>query len=130
MKASGYLQAWRQTKPSAIQYDIARKIGWDCETNVSSTKPGRSADCYVFCLYIERDPDLCKVCDVKRWEFYVLAKMRIEEVFGNQKSVALSRIRTLTKPVGFAELKAKVDQTLNDFCPQFPTSHADMSGRG
>ncbi len=126
VKASGYLQAWPQTKPSSIQYDIGRKTGWDCETNTSSTEPARSADCYVFCLHLERDPDLCEVCDVKRWEFYVVSKARIEEVFGNQKTVALSRIRNLTEPVGFAELKVKVDQTLGWPYPQNPTTQPEM----
>jgi hypothetical protein len=112
VKASGYVQAWPQKKPSIIQYDIGKKSGWDAETNTSSSEPVRSADCYVFCLHPEKDRDLCDVSNVKRWEFYVLSKTRIQEIFSNQKRVALSRIRTETEPVSFGHLKDRIDQVL------------------
>jgi hypothetical protein len=112
VKASAYVQAWAQKGPSSIKYDVAKKIGWDYLTNTSLPEPVRSADCYVFCLHPEKDPDLCEISNVKRWEFYIFSKRHIERAFGNQKTVGLSRIRHETDPVDFAGLRTRVDQVL------------------
>jgi hypothetical protein len=57
VKSSGYLQSWHQTKLSKIQFDIAPKAGWDADSNVQVQAKMRSADCYVFCVYEETNPN-------------------------------------------------------------------------
>ena len=51
VKASAYLQSWRQGGLSKIVFDVAKKIPWDAQTNKYAKEPCRVADCYVFCVY-------------------------------------------------------------------------------
>jgi hypothetical protein len=113
VKASAYVQSWdQQDRLSRISYDIGRKLGWDAETNVNAKEHGRTAACYVFCLYPEKDRSLCDMSNVLQWHFYVLSTSKIEERFSNQKSVCLSRIRCLTEQVDYSDLKNSVDSAL------------------
>lgn len=112
VKSSAYLQSWPQTRLSTISYDIGRKRGWDAHTNTYADTPERAADCYVFCLFADTDPAQANVLDVDRWQFYVIAKETIEQVFDSQKSVGLARVQQLCDPVPFAQLKSAVDRVL------------------
>lgn len=82
VKCSAYLQSWHQTKLSTIQFDIAKKWSWDSRTREYAKEPGRPADCYVFCLYPEKDPSCVDILDIESWEFYVVSKERIEKELG------------------------------------------------
>lgn len=44
---------------------------------------------HVFCLYPEKDRDLCDVSNVNQWEFYIISKSRLEEIFPNHKTIWL-----------------------------------------
>jgi len=113
VKSSAYLQSWYQERPSKIQFDIALKKRWDPATNTYIPDyPCRCADCYVFCLFTERDPATADVLDTNGWEFFVLPTPTIEERFGEQKSVALSRIREICDPVPHSNLKQSIDVAL------------------
>jgi hypothetical protein len=47
VKASGYVQSWAASaRPTNIQFDVAKKVPWDWQTNTLGTIPIRSADCY------------------------------------------------------------------------------------
>jgi hypothetical protein len=87
VKASGYVQAWAPTpRPTIIQFDIAKKQPWDGETNTSSTIPIRSADCYIFCLFTEKNRERAaeSVIDARMWELCVLTATQVEREFGEQ----------------------------------------------
>lgn len=112
VKSSAYVQAWRQSRPSTIQFDIARKYPLVAEPNTYGPEQVRSADCYVFCLYPEQDEARANPLDVSAWRFWVLPTARIEAVFGSQKSVALSRIQSLTEAVTAQHLVAAVTSAL------------------
>lgn len=112
VKAAAFVQAWPQARPSAIQFDIARRYPWFAVTNTYGTARVRSADCYVFCLYPERDRDRADALDVPAWRFWVLSTARIDAVFGDQKSVALSRLEALTAAVGVDGLVGAVGAAL------------------
>ncbi len=73
---------------------------------------GPSADCYVFCVYTETERSKANVLDMSQWEFYVVATERINRQLGAQKTAALSTIRTLAGPVGYARLKERIDSAL------------------
>ncbi|MBT8508687.1 hypothetical protein AZH53_09750 [Methanomicrobiaceae archaeon CYW5] len=113
VKSSAYLQSWHQKQNSNIKFDIALKNRWDPATNsFNPDYPCRCADCYVFCLFAATDAEAADVLDISQWEFYVLSTPTIEERFGEQKSVALSRIKDICKPVHHTKLKQSIDAAL------------------
>ena len=101
----------------AIRFDIARKRGWDALTNTNADEAVRSADCYVFCLYPEQNASKADVLDADAWVFYVLSTDQIERELGAQKSVGLSRLRTMVEPVTYKGLQARIDTVLSESCP-------------
>lgn len=113
VKASAYVQSWHQSAPSVIRFDIGERGSWDAETNVWKPDPVRSADCYVFCLYAETDRNRANVLDTSKWEFYVLSTERINRELGNQKSIGLNGIKSMTEPVVYNQLKEQVDRVLS-----------------
>ena len=53
VKSAAYAQAWPQSRPSNVTFDIApRKWVWDATTNETTElpEPQRVADVYVFCV--------------------------------------------------------------------------------
>jgi hypothetical protein len=113
VKSSAYLQSWHQTAPSIIRFDVAEHEGWEPETNIWRTERMRPADCYVFCPYAEKDRSRVNVLNTSMWEFYVLSTGRINRELGTQKSAGLNRIKSMTKPVPYAQLKEQVDWVLS-----------------
>jgi hypothetical protein len=113
VKASVYVQNWHQDAPSVIRFDIGERGSWDAEANVWKPDPVRSADCYVFCLYAETDRSRANVLDTSKWEFYVLSTERINHELRNQKSVGLNRIKSMTEPVDYSQLKEQIDRVLS-----------------
>jgi hypothetical protein len=82
----------------------------------------RAADCYVFCLYPEKDPAKVDVLDANAWQFYVLSTPQIERELGDQKTIGLRRLKQLCSPVRYDELRARVDRELEDL-DQRPSAH-------
>ncbi len=116
IKSSAYLQNWHQYKLSQIIWDIAKKKSWYKETNTFSDEETRSSDCYVFCLYKERDKNLSdNLTDLENWCFYVIATSEIDRIFVNQKTVTKKRLeKEGVVSVGFDVLKEKIDSIWSD----------------
>jgi hypothetical protein len=112
VKTAAYLQAWKQKAPSIIRFDIAEKLAWDAETSISSTTRLRSADCYVFCLFAEKDMAQANILNVSSWEFYVVSTTQVIQEFAQQKSVGLARIQKLCAPVNYITVKQRIDEVL------------------
>lgn len=112
VKSAAYVQAWQQNEPSRIQFDIARKLGWDHDTNTRVASRGRLAHCYVFCLYPETDRAQASPLAVSAWRFWVLPTARIDQEFGDQRSVTMSRLAPLTVPVTATTLRCAVHEAL------------------
>lgn len=112
VKASGYLQSWKQEKLSKITFDIALKNAWDSTSNTYLNNIERVADCYVFCLYAEKDLTQVDVLNVNAWEFFVATTAQINAHRGNQKSIALGRLRQFSKFSSFRDLKFLIDNVL------------------
>ena len=114
VKSSAYLQSWDQGgKPSAIGWNIAEHYSFDPETGDWTKKKGRSAKCYVLCVYTEReDRSPSKVLDLDRWEFYVLPTAVIDRELATQKTVGHNRIKSLAEAVPYSRLKERVDEAL------------------
>jgi hypothetical protein len=85
VKSSSYLQSWHQTALSVIRFDVAEHDGWDPETNAWRAERMRSADCYVSCLYAEKDRSRVNVLNSSMREFYVLSTGQINRELGIKK---------------------------------------------
>lgn len=119
VKSASYLQDWYQNNPSTsrITFGIGKKKPWSRETNIMGREAVRSADCYVFCLYIKKDKEKLQnspesILDVNAWQFFVLSTEQINQKFKNQKTVGLKRIETLCKPINFDKLKECINFVL------------------
>ncbi len=112
IKSSAYLQSWPQDKLSLIQFGIGKKNYQDVRTH-QWTGPDRFADCYVFCLYPEKEPCKVDILDIGAWEFYVVSKDKIAEEFGDQKMVGLARLRRICRPVKIGGLRCRIDNAIN-----------------
>ena len=74
-------------------------------------KPRRWADVYVLCLENETDPLKYDPLDLSQWEFFVIPTFRLDEKFGNQKSVSVSRLQQEDfRTVKFDILKSEIDR--------------------
>ena len=69
----------------------------------------RQNDIYVFCLLNGDDEKSAWPLEFGNWEFYVVPTSTINEKFGDQKTVSLSRIQKLTSPVAWDQLRKAVD---------------------
>ena len=69
----------------------------------------RAADCYVFCLFAETNPQKANVLDVSQWQFFALLTGELITALGTQKSVGIKRIQSLCAPVLYDQLKITVD---------------------
>lgn len=112
VKATAYLQNWKQRQLSYISFEIAKKRPWDFDSNIYGTKPIRSADCYVFCLFTAQNRDEADILDMKQWVFYVVLTDKIEKNFGEQKSISLSKVQKISAPIAIDQLKYDIDREL------------------
>jgi hypothetical protein len=112
VKSAAYVQSWKQAALSTISFDIGMKESWDAVSATFLREPIRSADCYVFCLYAEKDTLKVNVLNVAHWHFFVILTEQINQAFGNQKSVRLSRIQSLCQPVDYHNLRDRVNRVL------------------
>ena len=99
----------RMMKKKSIIVPLRR----DSQTNESVPDyPCRCADCYVFCLFTGEKNRHEDVLDTSLWKFYVLPTATIVERFGEQKSVALSRIEEICEVVFWRELKGEINSAI------------------
>ncbi len=75
--------------------------------------PVRNNDIYVFCLLTGETPEEAWPLELSHWEFYVVRTNEIDELFGDQRSVALSRIRKICHPVPYARLRDVIDAAID-----------------
>ena len=114
VKSAAYIQSWHkdQDPTSHISFDLKERLSWDAASNTYEVEPKRAADCYVFCVYTETVRSRANVLAVDQWEFYVVSTEHINLQLGSQKSAALSTIQKLTEPIGYAQLKDRVELAL------------------
>ena len=73
----------------------------------------RQNDVYVFCLLNGENEKSAWPLEVSHWEFYVISTLKINDTFGDQKTVSLSRVKELVSPVPYAVLKDAIDDVVN-----------------
>jgi hypothetical protein len=104
VKQSAARQSWTTDQPSACSFDIASRSGRYEEGTRWIDSPGRNADIYVFAHH-PLFGDEADHCDPAQWQFYVVPTGSLPE----GKRIGLGRLRALTLPVNFAELRERVD---------------------
>jgi hypothetical protein len=113
VKSSAYLQSWPQPRPSKISWNIAEHFIYEEETDTWREEKERPAKCYVLCLYCERkDRNPPVMLDLDKWRFYVVPTSLINDEFGAQKTVVLSRIEPLAAAVKYGRLRGSVGRAL------------------
>lgn len=110
VKASAYLQSWKQQRPSTIRFDIGERIAWYAETNTYAAFADRGADVYVFCVFTETNRAEANPLDTRQWFFLVASTTALDAAVGHQKSIGLAPLRERVKPieVGFEGLAVAV----------------------
>lgn len=95
VKASGYLQSWKQKGLSTISFSGLKARSWEAETGYSPHPEFRS-DVYVFAVHTCQDPSIYDPLEVNAWDFYVLPAGTVRRL--DQRSIRLSRLHTLAPP--------------------------------
>ncbi|MDF7826719.1 hypothetical protein P4B35_22005 [Pontiellaceae bacterium B12227] len=95
VKSAAYLQSWKQSDYSKIQFSIAPTCGWDANTNTSSEQKVRQSDVYVFCLLKHKDKATVDPLNMEQWDFYVVPTTVLNMKLGQQKTLSLSRLLEL-----------------------------------
>ncbi|MEW6234032.1 MAG: hypothetical protein AB1656_01470 [Candidatus Omnitrophota bacterium] len=90
VKASAYLQTWKQKQPSRIVFSglCGRKL--NAETNQYAPISTYNADLYVFCVQIEKNTLLWNALDLNQWRFYLLTKNQLAQY--KTKSISLKTL--------------------------------------
>jgi hypothetical protein len=113
VKSSAFLQSWPQASYSDVRFDVrVRKYAWDPETGETRGNDSRPADCYVFCLYTDKDEETANVLEVGRWIFYVVQTAAINRELGGRKSIGLDGLKRLASPVGFGQLRESIEKAV------------------
>jgi len=112
VKSAAYVQAWKQTRPSEIAFDIAPTTGWDAPTDTYAASATRSAAVYVFCLLKGEDPEKVDPLDVAQWTFYVLPTSVLNRKVPVQRTIRLGPLMKDLHPheCAYAELKTAIHQ--------------------
>lgn len=111
VKASAYLQAWKQTNLSKIIFGIpqTRKYDFDADAFGYDAEMLRQSDVYVFCVETCQDPDELNERDLSQWDFYVISSALINKCLGSQKTVSLSKLLKIgARKTSFCGLKPAV----------------------
>lgn len=114
VKSSAHCQSWPQKKLSPILFSIRKAICWEAATGEYKGGPTRSSDVYIFCVHTEKLTARAKVSvyDVSTWQFYIVPTKRLNEEFGDAKSLGISSVQRVADACTFEELKAAVDSVL------------------
>jgi hypothetical protein len=95
VKSAAYLQSWRQTRLSAICFDVRPTVGWDASTNEVGSERKRQADVYVFALLKHQEKATLDPLNVAQWDFYVLPTAVLNAQCPSQKQMSLTTLLRL-----------------------------------
>lgn len=109
VKSAAYVQTWHTDTFSKIGFNIGAKREYSYTTRKYSTEIKRHADVYIFCLLKEQDIDTLDPLNVSHWEFYIVLTEILDERFPAQKTISLSALSKIAKPVRYDEIKPKID---------------------
>lgn len=96
IKSAAYIQTWHQKALSKIIFNIAPALGWDSVTKQNTTTKQRNSDVYIFCLHKHQDQNTFDPTDLSQWEFYILATDIMNNKLGDQKTLSLNVLLSLS----------------------------------
>jgi hypothetical protein len=108
VKASGYLQSWRQRTPSAPRFGLTgAKLIWNTDTGTYEEDPAGRVDVWVFALQSCADPGAYHPLDIGQWRWWAAPNITIERC--GQKTAGISTIERLAgQPVHWELLAGAV----------------------
>ena len=117
VKSAAKVQLWDIRHPDRLSFSIAAHRAPDENGEYfDDTVPTRNNDIYVFAVYTATDRR-SNILDLSWWEFYVAPTYRIDQLYGDQKTVILSRIQESFQPCRYADLL----QSIVDICDNYET---------
>lgn len=113
VKSCAYLQSWKQSKLSTIQFSIRPTLAWKEEIGYDN-EARRQSDVYVFGLYTVTDRAKVDPLILDGWRFYIIPTSILNDRCGNQKTISLHALEKL-RPIitDYAGLKEAVIQSVN-----------------
>ena len=106
VKSAAYLQAWEQTKLSAITFTGLNGRTWAPGGGFSEAA-SYNADVYVFAVLTATEHATYDALDLDQWSFWVLPRAVIAQL--GQKSIGLPRAEALAGPaITYSELPERV----------------------
>ena len=116
VKSSAYVQSWKQSKPSVIEFGIASHRSWNAETGEYREGIKRWADIYVFCVFTGKEP--LHPLDTSKWDFYVLPTKVLDQEYPEQKTIRLSSLEKLSPhKCSYADLKRTISDVEREIKP-------------
>lgn len=109
VKSTSYYQTWRKDgKITENRTFSIRKA-----TAPNETEAGRHSKVYVFCVLNGKTEETADPLRLENWEFYIIPTAIINELCGDNKTISLSRIKSMGYSArGFRQIKDAVDAVL------------------
>lgn len=105
MKSSGYVQAWKQTRPSSIVFIGLQRRARTADGGLDASSSYK-ADVYVFAWHTEGEPDRYDALDVDRWAFHVVSRDDLLAL--GVGSIGLARLSSLSPEISYPDLAAEI----------------------
>lgn len=113
VKETSYYHSWQtdeEPKSEARNFGITKAYS---EYKDSASSFERQNDIYIFCLNTGYSRSESNPLNLNNWEFYVVPTSIINDLCKNAKTISLSRLRKITKPITYKQLKTKVDEVID-----------------
>ncbi len=109
VKSTSYYQTWRKDgKTTENRTFSIRKA-----TAPDETEARRHSEVYVFCVLNGKTEETADPLRLENWEFYIIPTAIINEQCGDNKTISLSRIKSMGYSAkGFRQIKDAVDAAL------------------
>ena len=112
VKETSYFHAWQtdeEPKSKTRNFGITKAYS-EYQDNTSELK--RQNDIYVFCLNTGETRATSNPLQLMNWEFYIVPTKTIDELCGDAKSITLSRLRKISKALGYKDIKPEIDRLI------------------
>ena len=110
VKASAYLQTWRQKRVSKIVFAGLKKCRWYPAKRGYAKTATCNADWYVFCVQTEVNQDKWNALDLYQWRFYIVPKAKLRD----RRSISLSVVKTLSKEMTAGDFQHVAKKLIKD----------------
>lgn len=111
VKASAYLQSWKQRKLSTITFSRLRGRLWDDDTARYVGEPTVRADVFVFAVHTCVEPSVYDMLDRDQWDFYAVAGTTVAG--WNADRCQLAHVQRAAHPVKWEDLESAVADVMS-----------------